>query len=410
MTTSLVSLVLVGTLLALIQGLAALPWIWGLDRRGFTRRLRDPMSWLTFVAGIAAAGVGLGWLMSQQRIEATLSSYGYRYGSLLHLQLAVDFLVLAPQAMLLVWPKAGAVMLATFRESWRQPLFWLVAAISIFLIAFSLVIPYFTFGEDFKMMKQLGFDVIMLASLLFGLLAASISINDEIEGRMAITVISKPINRRQFLIGKYLGVLLACWAMILLLGWVFTWALYIKPHFDQLDDINDPMPAEMIALLTPDAPNKLLPTTEGNAFASGAVRWFGETLSHHLGLMLSFGQVMVLLAICTALATRMQFVVNLVICAVIFLIGHLAPVLVMSTSGTAQQSDALKLVNFIAQLINAVFPGLEYFDMGPAIIRDNPLDIKDFARYVLTVSGYAVIYSAIAIIVGLLLFEDRDLA
>ncbi len=119
---------------------------------------------------------------------------------------------------------------------------------------------------------------------------------------------------------------------------------------------------------------------------------------------------MVLLAICVALATRMQFVINLVICLFIFFIGHLAPVLVAVTQPTGQQSGALTLVNFIAWLINVVFPGLEYFDMGPAIVRDTALDFTDFRIYVATVFGYALIYSAIALIVGLILFEDRDLA
>ena len=112
-----------------------------------------------------------------------------------------------------------------------------ISGLATVLIIFSMVIPYFTFGEDYKMMKQLGFDAIMLFTAIFGLLAASFSINEEIEGRTAITVMSKPINRRQFLIGKYVGTLMACWAMMMLLGWVLTWALYIKPHFDAMDDV-----------------------------------------------------------------------------------------------------------------------------------------------------------------------------
>ena len=73
----------------------------------------------------------------------------------------------------------------------------------------SVVIPYFTFGDDYKMMKQLGFDMIMLSTMLFGVLAASMSISEEIEGRTAVTLMSKPVTRRQFLLGKFLGILLA---------------------------------------------------------------------------------------------------------------------------------------------------------------------------------------------------------
>src|SRR5205085_6413203 len=121
---------------------------------------------------------------------------GKVYGSILHLQLLVDFFILAPLVLLWISPKAGAVALASYREGWRQPMFWLIASFAVMLMAVSIVIPYFTFGDDYKMMKQIGFDIIMLAAVLFGVLAASMSISEEIEGRTAITVMSKPINRR----------------------------------------------------------------------------------------------------------------------------------------------------------------------------------------------------------------------
>jgi hypothetical protein len=170
------------------------------------------------------------------------------------------------------------------------------------------------------------------------------------------------------------------------------------------------MPAEVQNLLTPSFAD-VIPTQEGKVFAQGVAVWTGEALAHHVGLLLNFGQVMVLLAICTALATRMQFVVNLTICLVIFLLGHLSPVLVQVTGKMVQEgSSAMQLVYFIAQLFNAVFPALEYFDMGPAIIRDNPVPMWDFFVYVLSVFGYSLLYTAIALILGLVMFEDRDLA
>lgn len=411
MTTSLTQLFFVGLLFSVIQAIAALPWLFTLAPKGFRRWSKDPTIvgyFLGLVLGFAAL---VAWIMSTSRVENKLADYGRFYGSLLHIQLAIDLLILLPRGLLLVWPKGGAVALSAFRECWRQPMFWLISVLATFAIMVSMVVPYFTFGEDYKMMKQLGFDVTMLAAALFGLLAASISINEEIEGRTAITVISKPINRRQFIMGKYVGTLLACWAMMMLLGWVLTWCLHIKPMFDKLDDVNDTMPNEIVQLLTPKM-RGIVPTVEGSAFAHGAGEWFGETFAHHVGLLLTFGQVMVLLAICVALATRMQFVVNLVICFFIFLIGHLAPILVQVTSrlSTEEGLSALKLVGFIAQLFNILFPALEYFEMGSAIVRDSPIPMLDFVGYVGVVFGYAVLYSAIGLTLALILFEDRDLA
>jgi hypothetical protein len=43
-------------------------------------------------------------------------------------------------------------------------------------------------------------------------------------------------------------------------------------------------------------------------------------------------------------------------------------------------------------------------------IRETPLGFGHFAMYVGSVLGYFTLYTAIALLVGLLLFEDRDLA
>src|SRR3989440_7229517 len=112
-------------------------------------------------------------------------------------------------------------------------------------------IPYFTFGDDFKMYRQLGLNMVMLATVLFCVLAASMSISEEMEGRTAVTLMSKPVTRRQFLLGKFVGILLAGVLMTLLLGWGLNWALYIKPYFDRLDDATDAMVLQVQAPVTP---------------------------------------------------------------------------------------------------------------------------------------------------------------
>jgi hypothetical protein len=407
--SSFLDLSIVGLVLMAIQVIAALPWLLALNPLDIRKGMKSISFWSTVAVITVGGALAIGYLISNNRDSKTLTTAGRFYASFLHLQLAADFVSLLPQLLLTFWRKGGAVALAAFRESIRQPMFWLIGVLATMLIMASMVIPYFTFGEDYKMMKQLGFDAVMLSAALFGLLAASISISEEIEGRTAVTLMSKPVNRRQFLVGKYAGFLFACIAMTLILGWVLNWALFIKPHFDKLDDVNDTMPLEVRDVIAPTISSILSPE-EWTSLSSGISSWFGEAIAHHAGMLLNFGQVMVLLAICVALATRIQFVVNLNICLLVFLLGHLSPVLVQVTSESDAQGTAVALINFIARLMNAVFPALDYFDMGPAIIRDLQLQFKEFVWYVITVTFYSVIYTAIGLVIGLLLFEDRDVA
>jgi hypothetical protein len=402
-----------GLILGFVQLLVMLPWWYAIDPRGVRSTLATPKGWLI----VAGAWLGISLLIAgfigSHSVSSNLNFYGRAFGAALLMQLEIDVFLYAPFFVTLIFPKAGAVALAAYREAWRQPLFWMITVIGSALIWFAAYLPYFTFGDDFKMFKHIGYDIMMLAALLFGLLASSMSIAEEIEGRTAITVMSKPITRRAFLLGKFLGVLMACGAMSILMLNNFNAAVEWMPELDQInkDRAVEPMTEQAKAIVVPQF-ERIVPKGAPTVVAQGMGRWFAELGVNGLGLGLVFGQVMILVAVATAIATRLPFVVNLVVVLFVYLFGNLAPVVVRVSQQSGDSGSAVgkKLVGFLAQLFDTLLPALEFFNMGPAIIRDTPLDLWSFAGYVLTVLGYAVIYTLIALVVGLLLFEDRDLA
>ncbi|HVK16783.1 MAG TPA: ABC transporter permease subunit [Fimbriiglobus sp.] len=406
-----------GLILAVVQVLAALPWLRSIDTRGFDRSVRNPATLMYAIAAVLGIGLLFAAFIGYKGDSSNLRLYGRMYGAALHLQLLIDLFLLAPALLAWALPKTGAVAMAAYREGWRQPMFWLVIVFGVLLTWVAVVLPYFTFGDDYKMMKQIGFDVVMLAAVLFGVLAASISISEEIEGRSAITVMSKPVSRRQFLLGKFLGILMACGGMSMILALNLNAALLVMPEFDKINEDRafDPMPMQAKESFVPAFQKAVVVEGPARTLAEGAGMWFGEVFAHTFGIALGFGQVMILVAIATALATRLPFVVNLVICLVVYFLGHLAPVVVRVTDevqrrAAGQENVALGLVQFFGNLFDTLLPALEFFNMGPAIIRETPLDLWQFAAYVGTVVGYALLYTVIALVVGLLLFEDRDLA
>jgi ABC-type Na+ efflux pump permease subunit len=277
-------------------------------------------------------------------------------------------------------------------------MFWLLLFIGMAWMIVSPFIPYFTFGEDYKMMRELGHNIIMLLSVVFAVLAASMSISEEIEGRTAITLMSKPVSRREFLLGKYVGTLMAALMMTGVLAWAFVVVLWFKPWYD-----NEPLPVPPWVETMRESWGPVVGET-GINFLLGAAEWFDVATAALPGVILGFCQVMVLLALAVALATRLPMIVNLVTCLVIFFLGHLSQILVWVSE------RRVPLVNFIAQFFDALLPGLAFFDLGPVIARDVPPPPLAFAAYVGSVTLYAVLYSAIALLFGLILFEDRDLA
>jgi hypothetical protein len=221
---------------------------------------------------------------------------------------------------------------------------------------------------------------------------------------------SKPVTRRQFLLGKYLGILLAAFALTLLLTWVQNWALYMKPHFERLEDSFDPLAVEVQGMVAPIVA-KWGVTPEPSAFLKGAGLWFGETLANAGGLVLGFGQVMVMLAIAVSLATRATMIVTVVVCGIVFALGNLASTLAEVTrQASAARGGALNLVNFITQLADKILPAFSFFSTDQVYLRETYLSPTAFAGYVGSVFGYAALYSVMALLLGLFLIEDRDLA
>jgi hypothetical protein len=116
--------------------------------------------------------------------------------------------------------------------------------------------------------------------------------------------------------------------------------------------------------------------------------------------------------VAASLATRLPMVINLVLCLLLFFLGHLSSPLVEVTERMRQGGGGIasNLANFLAQLVDKIVPSLGFFSNAPAVIRESALDAAAFSIYVSSVLGYAAMYTAIALLFGLILFEDRDLA
>jgi ABC-type transport system involved in multi-copper enzyme maturation permease subunit len=410
MTDSLQQLLIICPLLCLLQALAALPWLWVLDPDLARQQLRRPVVWGYLALGSILVGAAGAFLVFSGADRDTLAGWGRVYGSVLQLQLSANFFVFAFAIMLYFWPKGGAVALAAFREGIRQPMFWLLTLAGLLLIAISPFIPYFTFGEDYKMVKELGYSQMLLFTAAFAVIAASTSISEEIEGRTAITLMSKPVSRRHFLLGKFIGILLAALVMCALLVWLLVWILLFKDTdaYERLQRglQETPDPAWLVIALRDH-----VPAGEGSDLLRGVGLWMDDSASLLPGVAVSFCHVMILLAVAVALATRLPMLVTVPLCLAVYFLGHLTPILkAVAAQHLQEQETGYQLIAFLADVFDTVLPGLDLFDLSPAVIREAPLPPARFSLYTLSVSLYALVYTAIALLFGLILFEDRDLA
>src|SRR6266436_6086584 len=96
-----------------------------------------------------------------------------------------------------------------FMELVRQPVFLLLMTSSAVFEIFLATPFYFAFGDEPKLVKDSTLAVMLLAGLFGAILSASASLAREIRAGTVLAVLSKPVGRAQFLLAKYIGLILA---------------------------------------------------------------------------------------------------------------------------------------------------------------------------------------------------------
>ena len=96
-----------------------------------------------------------------------------------------------------------------FMELVRQPVFLLLMTTSALFEIFLATPYYFAFGDEPKLVKNSTLAVMLLAGLFGAVLSASASLAREIRTGTALAVLSKPVGRAQFLLAKYVGLMVA---------------------------------------------------------------------------------------------------------------------------------------------------------------------------------------------------------
>ena len=273
-----------------------------------------------------------------------------------------------------VFPKIGAIAWVTAKETLLQPLFLILALAGVFGLFIFLFLPYHTLGEDIKIVVSQGLTLVKLFAVFLAIWSASTSIAEEIEGKTALMVLAKPVGRSSFVLGKYFGVMIAVTAMFIILGLFFVNTIGYKLVYDARESAKE------------------VPT---------AIECYQYILNILPGLALAFFETIVLAAISVAISTRLSLLPNLTICLTIYALGHLVPMIVVSDA-----AGGMPLVAFFANLVCAFLPVLDHFNMETAVAMNKPVPLD----YLGWAAAYSFIFAALAMVLSLGLFEDRDLA
>jgi ABC-type transport system involved in multi-copper enzyme maturation permease subunit len=223
------------------------------------------------------------------------------------------------------------------------------------------------------MLKDSGLTLIRVLCIMLAVWGASTTLSDEIDGKTALTVLSKPVRRRSFVIGKFFGIGWTTALMFIILGSVLLAVVSYKMIYDARETSQE------------------LPTWQA---------CYLEMASTIPGLTLAFMETMILAALSVAISTRLPMFANFMICLTVYVLGHMIPLISQATEGQ------FEFVKFVGRFFAAVFPNLEAFDLQTALAGGLAVPNEYLGMSLV----YCLLFSVVAMLLALILFEDRDLA
>jgi len=101
-----------------------------------------------------------------------------------------------------------AIVLNTLKEAIRNKIFYLLFFFGLFFVFSSRIIGLLTIGDQTKVIKDVGLASINFFCVLIAIFTGINLVHKEIDKKTIYTILSKPISRDQFILGKFLGLLL----------------------------------------------------------------------------------------------------------------------------------------------------------------------------------------------------------
>jgi hypothetical protein len=92
-----------------------------------------------------------------------------------------------------------------FFESIRQPIVLVLVLSATLLLLLSSPLSAFTMDDDQRMLIDIGLATVFMIGMLLAIFIASNVLGQEIRNKTTLTIVSKPVGRPQFVIGKFIG-------------------------------------------------------------------------------------------------------------------------------------------------------------------------------------------------------------
>jgi Cu-processing system permease protein len=253
--------------------------------------------------------------------------------------------------MRIIW----ALALAGFREAMRNRVTVVVGVFAGVMLLLTTVMMNVTLFSLDRMVTDFGLSVMSLLLSALAIYLSSGLISREIERRTIFLVVSRPVSRTQFILGRFLGNLLTLAALQAVMGVLFISQLQLFS----------------------------VPKTDAQ-------------LAAFLGLSLELTLLTAAGLLCSVLSSQL---LSAMTCVGLYLLGHLADDLYALVARSPSE-----LVQNLGRVAYYVMPNLSRTNFRGAAALAAPIDWAAFGGTTLYIVGY----SAVLLVAASLAFDRRD--
>jgi ABC-type transport system involved in multi-copper enzyme maturation permease subunit len=250
----------------------------------------------------------------------------------------------------------------TFGEAMRRRILQVFLFVALALIVMGFAFASFSPRQEMVVIKSLGLGSIALAGVFISVILGINLIPNEIERRTIYTILSKPVQRYQFLCGKFLGGLMTVLSNIALMGIVFIGLTWIKEHnFDR------------------------------------------DVVDVAKGVLMIFFQLTLVGAVALFFSVFLSPFVNFFLTFAVYLVGSIN---ILGDLATPNK-DRNPLTTDFFKFLHFIVPNFDNFNIQNPIIHPE-VTITNGTIYILQNILYAVVYTGILLTLAVLIFDRRE--
>ena len=307
--------------------------------------------------------------------------------------------------------RVWAICINTFREAVRDKVLYGVLGFASAVLLLTLALAELSLHQQERVVHDIGLASISLFSVVVAIFLGSSLLYKEIERKTLYVILPKPIRRWEFLLGKYLGIVVTCAVFIAIMGGIQLWVSAIQADAPAVALALAPVAAValLLALMwkAPDRTAVLLPWSVALLVGCTGVASLADVpLAPVLcALLLTFGEVLVLTAVALLFSSFSTPFLTGAFTFGVWLIGRSADEM-LEMREEVVGAPVARLLEVTARVV----PNFHLFVPGRHALTEAAETAGGIASYVGTTMLYGVAYATLLMLIASVIFRRRDFA